>query len=532
MRGSRMALATGIALLLFIMASAVAHGVAQVAPASPAQAMADDGGLRSKPAVPEGYTHRPIIELFTGLWCPPCMDNMHPALDRYYSNDWEPEAPDHPCHIIEFHVRWGRTDELATSESEEWARRRGITGVPSYWADMVELEVGAGDPTSAYYRLKEHLNSVGDDEVDPVVLLVEQRRDGRLFNVTVRMRYVGLKDELPVVLYVFMAEDEVRAWSTYLEEYTTCRYVFRGFAIKGLSLSLPRGEWVEKWALWSAQNAKDPTKVHAVAVLYRQGGRAIASACDVCSAHDMADEQAPEIDGPYRSPDEVWPGQSVCISARVADDTGVLAVFLAYRVGGGDWQELPMSYNGSAYVATIGPFEAGDVVTYRVMAYDIPGNLACAEDGFTVGGGAEDTEPPVIDAIWTEPAQPGPNEPFYVYVVARDDGSGVASVVVCLSVNGQDVSCVMAEQVNATTWRAEMPGQPAGSSLVIHITVSDNAGNTAEDTLTLTVKSSAGGGAGGGGGGPGMAIDTGILMAVAIPVAAAAVVGALIKLRR
>jgi len=94
------------------------------------------------------------------------------------------------------------------------------------------------------------------------------------------------------------------------------------------------------------------------------------------------------------------------------------------------------------------------------------------------------------------------------------------------------VSCVMAEQVNATTWRAEMPGQPAGSTLVIHITVSDVAGNTAEDTLTLTVKSSAGGGAGGGGGGPGMALDTGIIVAVVVPVAVVAVVGVLVKMRR
>jgi len=530
LRNWRIALATWTVLALsFFLMSSMASGIVREALALPA-GPGDGEALCYKPAVPDRYTHRPVIELFTGLWCPPCMDNMHPALDRYYEDDWEPEAPDHPCHIIEFHLG----DELANSGSESWAQKRGVTAVPTYHADMVETEVGAGDPTSAYYRLKGHLNSVGDDEVDPVILLVEQHRDGRLFNITARMRYVGLKPELSVVLCVFMAEDHVRAWSSHLGAHTTCRFVFRGFAIKELGLTLPRDEWVEKWTLWSAQNVQDPSEVHAIAVLYKVGGRAIASACDVCSAHDRADGQAPTIEGPYREPEEVEPGREVRISADVMDDTGVLAVFLAYKIGDGDWQRVRMGWNGSAYVATIGPFEDGDVVAYKVMAYDIPGNLASSpEEGFTVGGGAEeDEQPPVIDAIWAEPAQPSPNEPFYVYVMAHDEGSGVASVIACLSVDGQEVSCVMAEQVNATTWRAEMPGQPAGSTLVIHITVSDVAGNTAEDTLTLTVKSSAGGGAGGGGGGPGMALDTGIIVAVVVPVAVVAVVGVLVKMRR
>jgi len=530
-----LAMSMALALALLVMLP-MARGVAQGAsPPSCGAGAEDEEEFDTRPAVPDRYTHRPVVELFTGLWCPPCMDNMHPGLDRYYEKDWEPEAPDHPCHIIEFHVRWGRTDELATSKSESWAQKRGITGVPSYWADMVELEEGAGNPTVAYYTLKNHINSVGDDEVEPVVLLVEQHRDGRLFNITVHMKYVGLRPELSVVLCVFMAEDHVRAWSSHLGAHTTCRFVFRDFAIKELSLRLPRDEWVNKTTLWSAQNVQDPSEVHAIAVLYKAGGRAIASACDVCSAHDRADGQAPTIDGPYREPEEVEPGREVRISADVMDDTGVLAVFLAYKIGDGDWQKVGMSWNGSAYVATIGPFEDGDVVAYKVMAYDIPGNLASsAEETLTVGGGAEkeDGQPPIIDAIWTEPAQPGPNEPFYVYVMAHDEGSGVASVIVCLSVNGQDVSCAIAEQVNATTWRAEMPGQPAGSSLVIHITVSDVAGNTAETTFTLTVKPPAGGGAGGGGEGPGMAFDTSIIVAIAVPVAIVAVIGVLVKLRR
>ena len=527
MRCRRAALAISIALALStLMALSSAYGAAGEAHALSAGAAAGDKReLNVKPAVPDRYTHRPIVELFTGLWCSYCMRYMHPALDRYYKNDWEPEAPDHPSHIIEFHY----ADELATRSSEDWARRRGIRGYPTYLVDLTVREEGAH--SDAYWRLKVNINSAGDDEVDPVVLLVEQRREGLLFNITVRMKYVGLGAELPVILFVFMTEDHVKAWSSYLGKYTTCRFVFRGFAIKDMYLTLPRGEWVETWVLWHADNVENPSEVHAIAVLYEPGGRAIASACDECSAHDMADEQAPVINGPYRTPSEVEPGREVDIAAYVTDDTGVLSVLLAYKIGDGDWKELAMSWNGSAYVATIGPFEAGETVTYKVMAYDIPGNLAYVEDSFVVGGKAEgDDQPPVIDAVWTEPAKPGPSEPFYVYVMAHDEGpSGIASVAICFSADGQDM-CVLTEQVNATTWRAEIPGQPAGSTLVIHITVIDNAGNKAEDTLTLTIKPQAGG-AGGGGGAEGTPLDTGLIIAIAIPAATVAVIGVLVKMR-
>ena len=502
-----------------------AHANTPTASVAPAPAQA-------RPAVPDRYTHRPIVELFTGLWCPPCMHNMHPGLERYYERDWT--EPDHPCHIIEFHVRWGRQDELATDESEGWAQKRGITGVPSYWADLVELEEGAGNPTTAYWGLKSHLNSVGDDEVEPVVLLVEQGRNGSVFNITVRMRYVGLRSELPVVLYVFMTEDEVRAWSSDLERYVTCRYVFRDFAIHGRELTLPQGEWVVVSTTWAAHNVVDLTKVHAVAVLYRPAGRAIASACDVCSAHDMSDHEPPALSGLTRAPAEVQPGKEVTIAVQATDNTGVMAVFLAYRVDRGDQARVRMSWNGTAYVATIGPFDYGDVVTYRVLAYDIPGNMAStAEESFTVGGEVEDTQPPVIDDVWAEPAEPAPGQDFYVYVMAHDKGpSGMAGITMCYSVNGEDKGCLLAEQVNATTWRAQIPGQPAGSTVEVHIIATDNAGNKAEETLVVHVKSAGAGGGAPGPGGAGPSIDPAIVAAVAIPVAAAGAVAVLLRLRR
>ena len=199
-----------------------------------------------KPTALPGCTHRPIVELFTGLWCPPCMGTMHHALDLYFERDWE--EPDHPCHIIEFHVAWGRRDALATAESESWANNRDVTGVPTYWVDMVRKQVGASP--NAYPRLKEDIASAGDDEVEPVVLLVELERDGKLFNVTVHMKYVGLQDSLDCLLYVFMVEDNMVAYSTVLEDYVTCNHVFRGMAVRGAEVTLPRGEWVTYERTW------------------------------------------------------------------------------------------------------------------------------------------------------------------------------------------------------------------------------------------------------------------------------------------
>ena len=240
----------------------------------------------------------------------------------------------------------------------------------------------------------------------------------------------------------------------------------------------------------------------------------------------MTDHEAPEVDGPHGSWElgAIWPGEEVEVWASVSDGTGVMAVFLCYRVDGGDWQELRMSWNGTLYRATIGPFEAGAHVELAVRAYDIPGNEAEASASFTVQG-AEDTTPPTIEGVWTEPSEPEPGQAFKVKVRAYDEGSGVASVLICYHVSGGGEACIIASQVSEDLWEAEVPGQPAGSTITINATVTDRAGNTAYQVITVHIKS------GGGGGGPGLGLDVGTIALIGIGVGAIAVALGLVVLK-
>ena len=91
----------------------------------------------------------------------------------------------------------------------------------------------------------------------------------------------------------------------------------------------------------------------------------------------VVDNTAPVIESVSQSPEEPVEGQEVTVEARVSDATsGVVKVILWYRVDGGAWASVEMSYSGDVWIAVIPGQKGGSMVEYYVEVYDRAGNTA------------------------------------------------------------------------------------------------------------------------------------------------------------
>ena len=69
------------------------------------------------------------------------------------------------------------------------------------------------------------------------------------------------------------------------------------------------------------------------------------------------------------------------IDATVTDPSGVGSVTLVYRLGAGDWVEVPMALSGGTWTAAIPGMDAGNAADYYVRALDQAGQTSTAPAG-------------------------------------------------------------------------------------------------------------------------------------------------------
>ncbi len=372
---------------------------------------------------PNGWTHRPVLEHFTGLSCPPCMSGAHPDAMRL----WEEEgyAEGNPWNYVEFHeLNGGGEDELMTDDSRERMRyyQPGVAGTPDLEADGGYVQLGGSHGSTAdanYDDMKQALIDSGErDAIKMVNVNVGSMYDGTYFKIMVEIEYVENNelfipspeqplpdDTLNGLLHVFMIEDNVTAWSKSLDEYVTTHNVFREYGMQDKEFQLEPGESLNGdnafYAEWEVpttmiidgeevpiQVPVNPANVIPVAVVYdlddtssgrgdgsenNDGGdgdgtpRALNSATPASTAYDLESEP-PTI--------ELMPATSsngnIQINAQIDDDSGELAgAYVAYRaVGDNDsqWNYKPLSIEGEEChgdVCTLGSGEA-----YAVLNID------------------------------------------------------------------------------------------------------------------------------------------------------------------
>ncbi len=238
-------------------------------------------------AVPSGYTgHRPLLELFTGLSCPSCMNGPHQDIEGLYESIADDESV--PWTYVGFHeLNGGGVDGLATAESRERMRhyQPGVSGTPDAEIDGGWHELGGmyGKPTPNEANARGALSDATtryEPTINPrqpvrslipdfryVNLEVEQYYQDGEWAVIVKVDYLGmgriaLNRPLNGDLYVFMVEDNVVAWSTVEDQMVNNRNVFRGYAIAGQNVQMSVGDPVATFSgVWAVPNITvDPSQ--------------------------------------------------------------------------------------------------------------------------------------------------------------------------------------------------------------------------------------------------------------------------------
>ena len=410
--------------LILVAIMFVPQGITGTAHAEPAPNAAAD--------YPNGWTHRPIVEHFTGLSCSPCMNGAHPDASRLYEE--EALSKGYPWNYVEFHELNGEgKDDLMTDESRDRMRfyQPGVSGTPDLEMDGGYVECGGSHGSTAdanYEDMKKAIKDSGErDAIKKINIQVGALFDGKSFTINVTVDYLRNDeqwvpspdkplpdDTLHGSLYVFMVEDNVSAYSTIKKDNVLCHNVFRGYAIKDYRFDMQVGDSMNKMGVWDVPTTQvrdgneepirvpiNPLNVYPVAVVYdlddRSSGRgdgsenndgdggngsprALNSATPMSTAYDSGNEPPNiTVEKPTSKDGKIQ------INALIQDDSGELAAaYVLYREAGRNdsgWYYKALTIEGeecSGDTCTIGSGEAFAVlnftddmdVEYSIMAYD------------------------------------------------------------------------------------------------------------------------------------------------------------------
>lgn len=365
-------------------------------------------------AAPEGYVHRPIVEFFTGLSCPSCMNGPHQDMDQLWEEN--EHKTEQPFTFVVFHeLNGGQVDDLATDESKERMRhyQPQVSGTPDAEFDGGYIELGGltgttavnydtgtqavTDSTTRYEREIDIWNprQMIRNEFKFVELFITQEFTGEGYSVSVQVHYLGMdtllfSDDLQASLYVFMIEDNVTAFSTVMEEDVINRNVFRGYAIEDEQITLSEDDWYETSSEWNIPlDATIPIKpgdITAVAAVYdlddtqstneNQGNsantpRAIQSATPLSTAYDIGSD-IPKISNVNAA---LKKGNAE-ISAEIDDNDGISKALVVYSLEGTNttsWFSTEMQISGETEGTASIPLNEGEDLYYQILCYDSVG---------------------------------------------------------------------------------------------------------------------------------------------------------------
>ncbi len=372
---------------------------------------------------PPNYRHRPLVEFFTGLSCPSCMNGPHPEMEAIWEENRD--DPEQPFAYVVFHeLNGGGVDDLATEETRERMRhyQPGVSGTPAAEFDGGYIQLGGltggslsgpaaegaiEDCTTRYQRSINPVHPLQSlrNDFKYVELFIDQVFTGTGFAVSVEARYLGSNAVLPIdslraSLCVFMVEDGVEAYSTVEDSFVVNGNVFRGYAVKNREFTLSRDESFRMAAEWEIPDSKVPVRpgnISAVAALFdlddtasedgnrgnsAQVPRCIQSATPVSTAFDRENDLPVIGEIGFSSS-----GADISVEARIEDSDGISKAFVLYNYHGSNatsWEFREMNLSGEeicddsgvcyAYgdgtaSTTISP-SGGDTLYLMILAYD------------------------------------------------------------------------------------------------------------------------------------------------------------------
>ena len=337
---------------------------------------------------PNGWTHRPVVEVFTSLSCPPCMSNSEPQVISMYETLKEDNSQ--PFTIVTFHQTNGGAgdDPTASQEAKDRYGYYSPIGTPD------------GEIDGGYIQSQDLLASAeeaGQRDVAPTTLNVTQTYNGEgAFTVTATLAYLGEGfnpdftdptgipqdlidgDTLDYEVQLFMIEHDVYAFSSEHAGMVVTPMVYRGNAGQPATGSLEAGEEAVIMAEWAIPSEIEhpsghatpgvqpmdpmviPGNVEVVAVVYDQNDeakssspnpkqgliRAINSATPRSTAYD-AENEMPTV----AMVEETTSNGNANIMAFFDDEDGIgtASVFYNYESANytGEWFSQNLEIQGS-----------------------------------------------------------------------------------------------------------------------------------------------------------------------------------------
>ena len=391
--------------------------------------------------VPNGWTHRPIMEQFTSLGCPPCM-----GIDPDVAELWKEfrEDPAQPVTFVSFHqINGDSDDEFASQESKDRYNHYSVQGTPDAQFDGGYIEeLGGGDGT--YDTYKDHYFESGDRDVKPTELKVYQEFIGDRFVFTVNLTYLGEgglstpldPDILDSSVYLFVVEDDIMAWSSVEEKEVMTHNVFRETALHNEQVELlPAETWTSEieWVIPetimypSGHEDRDgnpqegehpiptpinPAKISVVAVVYDNDDTSrtttagkTGNSADTPRAANSATPESTAYDEQNEPPrvvnyEETLNGNVAEVSASLDDDDGIGSAYVIYNFHNGSyddeaWGVMPMQIDENNLATASIEFSSGDPVWYRILLVDGKQGFAASDvkqfEGTGTGNNEQDS---------------------------------------------------------------------------------------------------------------------------------------------
>ncbi len=365
---------------------------------------------------PNGWTHRPLMEQFTSLGCPPCM-----GIDPDVAQLWKEfrADPAQPVTFVSFHqINGGSDDEFASQQAKDRYNHYSVQGTPDAQFDGGYIEeLGGGDGT--YETYKDHYFECGERDVKPTELRVWQEFREDRFVFTVNLTYLGEggfslptdPDQLDSSVYLFVVEDDIMAWSSVEEKEVMTHNVFRETAMHNVQVVLQPGEtwnneveWVIPDTIMYPSGHEDhdgnpqegehpiltpinPAKISVVAVVYDNDDTSrttssgkTGNAADTPRAANSATPQTTAYDEQNEPPkvvgyEENLNGNLAEISATLEDEDGIGSAYVIYNFHNGSydnesWGVMPMEIDETNVAKASIEFADGDPVWYRILLVD------------------------------------------------------------------------------------------------------------------------------------------------------------------
>ena len=352
---------------------------------------------------PNDWTHRPLIEYFGSSSAVYDMNYAMPAINQILADSENDTA--NPYNVISFRQTTGGAgdDPFHTEQSNSRMRDHyGMMGTPTvqFDGDYHQVTGGGVENYQDYVEAIEDSGTREDDENFEIVdldIYCEFRVSEGVgqFEITVDILYHGTansesNDDLEGSLYIFIVEDEVLAYSSYLDEQVNNRMVFREYAIEKEEFTLGVGQSTTYTVVWEIPITQidgngvsgdikipiNPARLIPIAAVFTGNEEAIQSATPQSTFHDRS-KNSEFLNVIYNS-ESVNNNGEVEIEIKFSNDE-IVSAYVIYFVKGNEgdgnesgtedlWSFAPMVIDGNIGTAVINIEDS--LLYYHIVSFN------------------------------------------------------------------------------------------------------------------------------------------------------------------